>query len=168
MSNEDKVKVVLTRPALERLIGGDSELEIQLRHAAAKEIVKKHVVSEITDEVKAKAIHKIASECQSAWFRIEREYSYGSFNQTVLTEKAKRAIAADAERHMAKAVTDLVAETVSAAASEEKIAEVVKTTVNARVKSAARRAVDELIDDLIQQKTNEVRLKLKVVPEVKS
>lgn len=41
--HEDKVVVILTRPALERLLGGDSELEVRLRHAAAAAFAKHHL-----------------------------------------------------------------------------------------------------------------------------
>jgi CRISPR/Cas system-associated protein Cas10 (large subunit of type III CRISPR-Cas system) len=39
----DKVKLVLTKPALDRLIGGDSELEVELKHAVAKELLENHI-----------------------------------------------------------------------------------------------------------------------------
>ena len=49
--HEDKIKLTLTKPALERLIGGDSEMEIKLRSSTAKEIVNKHFVPMLTSEV---------------------------------------------------------------------------------------------------------------------
>ena len=50
--HEDKVVIILTRPALERLIGGDSELEIRLRDATVKTVINKYSKALLTQWVK--------------------------------------------------------------------------------------------------------------------
>lgn len=51
MANEtNMVKVQLNLPALERLIGGDSEMEVQLRHQVVREFSKHHLTALLKDE----------------------------------------------------------------------------------------------------------------------
>lgn len=47
-----KVTLVLTRPAADRLFSGDSELEVKVRHAAAKEIAQKHFKGLVNEEIR--------------------------------------------------------------------------------------------------------------------
>ena len=57
--HEDKVVVILTRPALDRLLGGDSELEIRLRHATAKAFSEKYLYTMLNDKVRANILARL-------------------------------------------------------------------------------------------------------------
>lgn len=49
-NTRSNIRMSLNLPALERLIGGDSNIEVELRHQVAKELVKKHLSQLIKNE----------------------------------------------------------------------------------------------------------------------
>jgi len=75
----ETLKITLTKPALERLIGGDTELEIALRKEAVREIVSKKFDSIATQETwkLSHAMTKtIAEQCE----RVVEGYRAGTSN----------------------------------------------------------------------------------------
>ncbi len=50
------MQMVLTLPALERLIGGDTEIELMLRKQIAKQFVESHFSGLVDDEVAARVV----------------------------------------------------------------------------------------------------------------
>jgi hypothetical protein len=55
----DKVVIQLNLPALERLLGGDSAMEIELRHQVAEEFAKKHLKAILNDECYKRMRHSL-------------------------------------------------------------------------------------------------------------
>lgn len=62
----DNIVLNLNRPALERLLGGDSDLEVKLRHAAANEFARRHLKALITAEFTNRLLSEIKSETAEA------------------------------------------------------------------------------------------------------
>jgi len=61
--------------ALERLIGGEAELEIELRHSVAAAFAKRYLGSAISEEVKDQVDRKIKLEVQEAFLKKIQGYS---------------------------------------------------------------------------------------------
>jgi len=64
------MKLQLTLPALERLLGGDSELEAELRYNIVEQFTKKHIKTILNDET-FKKIEKEFKEFVNGQIRVE-------------------------------------------------------------------------------------------------
>jgi len=73
MPDPDKVKLSLSLPALERLLGGDTELEIQLREQIANAFARKHLKVLLNDH--------LFSQCQQELVRVARSVVEEYFGQ---------------------------------------------------------------------------------------
>lgn len=90
MDNTDKVQLFLNRPALERLIGGDTEVEVKLREQVVAEFVKKHLKQFQTDKLIGPALEKykqaLANEVKLA---VGEEYWADGYLQPRLRDRVK-------------------------------------------------------------------------------
>lgn len=118
--HEDKIKVVLTRPALERLISGDEELEIQMRHAAVEQIFKKHIAPLIATRSVQDVIANITALFKEEMKKYESKSDWWVTPQ--LTSTLKKSIEAEAE----KVVLNLVKDAVAKFVTEERMEQIVK------------------------------------------
>lgn len=73
--NIDKVVIQLNRPALERLLGNDTELELQLRQQIVEEVTKKHLKGLLTSEY----VNKLAADLRPIITQEMKDY-VGSLN----------------------------------------------------------------------------------------
>lgn len=90
-----RVRLVLNRPALERLIGGDSELEIALREQIVDQFIKTHLKTAIESKV-LKSLHK---EIDATVDKVVRDTLYGApaeglFRGRALSEHFQRIVRA--------------------------------------------------------------------------
>lgn len=142
MSNEHdgKVKLTLNRPALERLFEGDSELEMELKHAAVKEIVDKHFGAIIKNEAmaayKADVTRKIQTDLKTQLGDFDRGYPW----TFTLSKKARAAI----ESVVADKIRERIEAEVDKLDLQRMIKQQVDHTVAFRIKQGVRARLDEV------------------------
>lgn len=71
---QDRVVIQLNLPALERLIGGDSEIELELRHQVVENFAKQHLKPLINDKFIAQ-IRKEIEEQIKTWVGFQNGYN---------------------------------------------------------------------------------------------
>lgn len=103
--NNERVQLFLNRPALERLLGGDSELEVQLRHQIVNEFAKKHLRAVVLDPAFSKYMGQLqqAAETEIKATIGKQEWSMGR-TWTTITPKIKELIDAAATEIIKAAV----------------------------------------------------------------
>lgn len=140
MSNEqdlrpaEKVRLTLTAPALRRLIGDDAELELQLRAAAIKEILKAHekfVLDGVEDAVK---------RCQERLIGVK--LSSGTVS---LSQEAKAAVYTATKAGLVTAITGAVRNVIS----QQK--DIIEAAVAAQVARQVDKRVTEIIEERVQR-----------------
>lgn len=124
--SEDKLKLTLTRPALERLLGGDPEFEIQIKHAAAKELFEKY-----TDAILGPIIRQKVSE--------------------VLTTKSNRyPYKVEVNSEFKKAVDDFVNKMI-----KEHVNKFVEESLQKSIESEIERRIDLEIKEVVRKKVRD-------------
>ncbi len=86
----EKVRLTLTRPALERLIGGDAEIEVALRSATAKQIIDKHIVPMIQSQAKTCIMNGVIADVKKEI--IGKDYIKGSYLYDQLAAEVRKAV----------------------------------------------------------------------------
>ena len=89
--------------ALERLIGGDTKLEIEIRNSIVQEFTKKYLKSIVNTEIVKAAHSSIIKELQTTIFE---QVKVGWNNTYVLTEPYKQIIKNQAEELVQKAIIE--------------------------------------------------------------
>jgi hypothetical protein len=104
------VKVTLTIPALERLIGGDTELEVEIRKSIVYEFSKRHlsaVAKEVYGDIE-KAKEQIRTQVLGDMGAVKMEaWSSGRYK---LTSEATEAIRSSVRQVIREAVTEAARE----------------------------------------------------------
>lgn len=142
-----RVAVILTRPALDRLLGGDSELEVQLRHAAVKCIIDNHAeallqnvgVREITERLKT----AITEEIDQRIGTIQKPNVWAK-TTCKLSPAAEAAVKQATHAGVEEIIDQAVKEAVAEIDIDARIARVVNEQVNVRILSGVRAKLDEI------------------------
>lgn len=113
------IVIRLDVPALERLIGGDTEVEVQLRKGVVEEFARRHLTAVLKDEAFAGYLAKersVVNEGLNALVKerigeIKREpYGYNSRDVVYLSREAKDALTTEAEKRVGEFVRKTVEE----------------------------------------------------------
>ena len=142
--------------ALERLIGGDSELEIEVRNSVIQAFAKNHLKALITDELLKNAKMAVLAEIQKEFFDIVKE-QYGGLKPVFkpeIYEQLKASLLNQADRELRGIVNE-------ALETKKKL-----TEVDYKIKSACdfidgelservlNNKLDRMVTDRIKQKFN--------------
>jgi hypothetical protein len=107
------MKLSLSTAALERLLGGDTELEIELRHQVAKQFVKQHFTDLFKQEAFTETINLLRKAVTSAIQEQVGSVAAGSHWDTQLkpdvAERVRRLIDSLAETKLNEAIDRVVA-----------------------------------------------------------
>jgi len=145
----DKVKLVLTRPALERLISDDSELEVDLRHAAVKEAFSKHLGTILNDftvnEIvrRAKAAITLEIDSQLGAFKSEKD-GWRTKLKFEPTAKTKEAIA----EYVQQAVKEAVETALKVVNFKRMIQEQLDLSTSLQIKEEVKKKMAEVLSSL--------------------
>lgn len=156
MSNNDvQVFLSLNRPALERLLGGDGELEVTLRNQIVDEFIKRYMAEALERKVLADLSYRMRQVCdevlKSYW---SKTTSYSG--AATLTDALKQAIQVQSEQaidqqirttmativqeriaNWSRDVSRQISRTVDALLTEKKINELIDRGVSERLEMAA-------------------------------
>lgn len=134
-----------SKDALERLIGGDTELELELRHAVVTAFTKHHLKGIAETPI----IHGIANDLMRSMLDYAKDMfakSFATFQQTwghsirdiALHQGIKDCIRNEIETHRSALIADMVTKAMDPAAIEK--------IVNARVESRVAYEVREQVE----------------------
>jgi len=140
----ENVVLILTRPALERLIGGDSEMEIQLRHAAVREVMNRHAAAIL----KADGFDEIESRLRLA-VQAQVDQSIGTkqvgwSRMIVLSPAVQRAIHVLDEAAVSKIARDSINKVVGSLNLSEMIEARVKSQIKDEINAGVKARLAEL------------------------
>ena len=130
--------------ALERLIGGDTDVEVEIRNNVIQAFANKYLKIGVEDMVR-KELSAIRCEVDSCVSRVVREANLGMFDtslscRTALTNSAKKAVRDYAGEVMATAVTAGVDAAVAACPIAD-----IKRLIDNRVESLTKAEVDKRV-----------------------
>lgn len=141
--------------ALERLIGGDTEVEIDIRNSVVQEFTKKHLKAIATNDLVSKAHLATIDHIDTTFFGIVKK---DRFNQKYrFKEEYTKELFEELEYNLKNSLWEEV----------KKVTEIHRTReiVEGYLKDAQERIVDQLTDKVLENKLNsmvEARLKEKL------
>jgi len=121
--------------ALERLIGGDTQIEFDIRQNIVDAFVKKHLKQVATEAVVRNATYAVTSQLNETYFR-KMIYS------PILSEQGKEVFQ--------EQFTKSIYETVSKVFNESEIIKAANDAIN----KAATHIVDQLTDEIMEKRIN--------------
>jgi len=138
-----KVKVNLTLAALERLIGGDSAMEVELRNQVAINFAKKYLQGQLDTAVRVEVLRleTIVKELTEVAVRRHMSNRVGVLTkgQYVLTERTHDIIT----RAIDTMLPELISEAVREHVTPERITEIANTEVLHHMRNQVRKQIEE-------------------------
>jgi N12 class adenine-specific DNA methylase len=140
--------------ALERLIGGDTELEIEIRNSIVQNFTRKHLKSLVNHDIMLNVRKAVSEEIKEQFFD---ELKVGNWGKTITTfkkedfEDLKKFLRAEANRELRTLVKKVVQEHKSI----DKINEKVEDSVNWIEKNLQEAILSERINALVDKKIKE-------------
>ena len=147
------IKIQLnSKEALDRLIGGDSEIELTLRNNIVQEFAKTHLKSLVNDEVISKSINKVKSDLE---LQILNEF-YDKERVNYYTDKfkLKETVKEKFKIELNTIFSELIRESVNSFREElnKKLTEVSDDMFN-RIKNSQ---YDDIINSKVKMKLKEI------------
>jgi hypothetical protein len=129
--------------ALERLIGGDTQLEIDIRQSIVQEFSKKYLKNVATEEVVRNAKHATQKDVEDTFFDIVRN---GYRNDLVLKPEIREKLMGDLRSSVNTALRQLIEEVIEEVKVKEKIKE--------KLELAAKWVIDDLSKETLEKRLN--------------
>jgi len=142
--------------ALERLIGGDTEVEIEIRNSIAQAFAKKHLKQLITEQVVTNAIQEAYKYVNNEAFSAVKE---GYSTKYVLSERMKKDLVEEFGTMFREKVRSVMDEL---GFSEDRVKEIITTMTSNASNRIKQSLEDKILIDMIKKD-----LKTKVDDELK-
>lgn len=149
------VNIRLDVPALERLIGGDTEIEVELRKGVVEAFAKHHLTAVLKDEAFARYLSQERETLRTALNALIAEHigtmkrePYGTFGHhdvVYLTDEMKTALGVEAEKRISEIVRKKVDEVW--ARREQKIVGEIYTRIAEKVDRLTESVIQEQVKD---------------------
>lgn len=110
--------------ALERLIGGDSSIELDIRNSIVQEFTRKHLKALANEEVVKNTGKAISEEIMNEFFTKSGTNSWNTYY--VLNEKGKDVLKSTVEREFSNMIRDIVKENLNIDKTRAEIDELLK------------------------------------------
>ena len=142
--------------ALERLIGNDNELEIEIRNSVVQNFTKKYLKDLAKTELVANIAKAVQNEIKSEFFE---DIKTGSWNSTTtvfkkeLLEKVKEDLKYTAKKELSSVVSEII--------EEQKVYDTIKTKLDSTVEWITEQLAPQRIESRVE-KLVEARLKEKL------
>lgn len=150
MSDPVTIQLGLTRPALERLLGGDNELTIKLSQQVIKKFLEKHTKELIAtvevDNIIRSAkdqIHKDIEKKLGKWEQKKNDRGWNVSKEFKLSKEI--------ESKIEKAILNIVGDIVEEYVNKIDMKKLVEKTVDYQVDARIRRGVRARLDSFLQQ-----------------
>lgn len=140
--------------ALERLIGGDTEVEIEIRNNIVQEFTTKHLKGLVNSDLIAKTERSIKEAIRDMFFNEVKTSTWGSsktvFNEEILNELRKE-LSIKARDEMSVIVSDRINELKSIKEVDKRLNEAADYITD----RLTEKALDERLDRLVQKRLKE-------------
>lgn len=140
--------------SLERLIGGDTEIELSIRNNIVQEFTKKHLKALVNDDIIVKNVAKVKNDLEFQWLN---EF-YDKSKPNYYTEKFT--LKDSVKKALKKELDDITEELVRE--MKDKIHEDVKKQLSEFANAIADRITNNYYEEMINSK---VKIKLKEISE---
>lgn len=139
--------------ALERLIGGQTEMELQIKGAVVQEFTKKHLKALATDSLMKNTASAIINEIETTFFTSVK----GSWGDTkkVFKESALKELNQHLEYKAKEQLYNLVQEVIRKTASVDVITKEVEKQAKWITEELSKKILQERIDKLVDLKIKE-------------
>lgn len=151
------IVIRLDVPALERLIGGDSEVEVQLRQGVVEEFAKRHLGAVLKDAAFAKflaAERKVAETWLEARVKehigVVEKSQWGTQTTVHLTDAVRTSLMVEADKRVYELVCRAVEE--AWAVREKRLVGDVTKAISAKVDALT----ESLVRDLVRERLSKV------------
>lgn len=153
------IVIRLDVPALERLIGGDSEVEVQLRKGVVEEFAKRHLTAVLKEETFAKFLQDEADIAARGLEALVKQQigeikrtgpEYNSRITLYLNEDVKAALTTEANRRVDECVRRAIDE--AWAVREKRIV----SEVHKAISEKTDRLTELLVKDLVKQRLDKI------------
>ena len=132
--------------ALERLIGNDNELEIQLRNSVVQEFASKHLKAIANEELLKTIANSIKADIKTEFFDVAGHSLATS--KISLKEEYKNVFKREFDKMFGESVRDFISETIEEQSSYDKI--------KAAVNGATNWILERLAPDLLEKRLNDM------------
>lgn len=115
-THQDKVKISLSLPALERLLGGDSEMEVELRHQIVENFSKLHLREIVKTEPYRRTVQLIEQEIKDQIRDQVGEAKYSTVwgNKFLIKDEIKNQIKEAITSEVRRLIADVINERLKA------------------------------------------------------
>lgn len=137
--------------ALERLIGNDNELEIEIRNSVVQDFTTKHLKKLATSEVVNKFWQIAKQETVDKLFKKE---TFGSYKLT-LSDEAKVLVCSEFDKKCKEFISERLSESLNFANIEKKINDIIEGQANHIVNVMTDANIERRINVRVEQKIKE-------------
>lgn len=170
----DKVKLYLNLPALERLLGGDTEAEVAARHQIVENFARHHLAELTKTEAIRDFLKKLREDAARAVRQALDDGARAYYSSNPLGQAAHDMVWQEARKAAQKVALDTLRSSTLAAPerlealARETTEKVLREKAERLFEASAARVVRELVDRRVQQLVDaEVARRLKAALEVK-
>ena len=141
--------------ALERLIGNDNELEIQLRNSVAQDFATRHLKALVNDTLLTKAVEIVKKDIVDEFVKSYKKQGYFSkipvFEQSII-EEFKSELRLSAYQSFQDAVGDLLKIEEAKQTVQDRINRAVDSISEQIEKAILERRIEKMVDARIKEK----------------
>ena len=138
--------------ALERLIGNDTELEIEIRNSVIQKFANKHLKSLATSEVMTKASKAILEQINKDFFtHIKEGYGMKTYFKKEILDSLKSTLELHARQELRNIVSDIVEEQ----KAYDRVEKVVEEKVAWIEEKLAPERLDKILNNLVEKRLKE-------------
>ena len=148
--NSQKLVLQLNAKALERVIGGDTEVEIGIRQAIVHEFSKRHLKGIIGEPALVKIADELRNDVKRAADKIYSDYfvNYSSAKGYELHSDIKKIITSEVKLYATQIVDDIITERLKSYDFDQLVQKRLDTAVAQRIDSGIKAGIDAAIDKL--------------------
>lgn len=141
--------------ALERLIGGDSEIEIEIRQSVVENFSKKHLKALANSDLMSKISKSITEELQNTFFDKKKStQAFGGFIFT-LNEEAKNKLNTEINDVFTNKLRETVNELIGSTDMREKVTEMLEKQAKYIASELTSKNLSMRLDQMVDKKIKE-------------
>jgi hypothetical protein len=146
------MKVILDAKALERLIGGDSEIEVELRNGVVQEFTRRHLKAVVNDQTFQKIVSDETSKLRLSCEAILEAEVYTTRTKPGPWGGKENVLKTELKKKLEEEASDMVRRVISKAID----AAVLRSTTEIDVKLAE---LDKRLDKIVNDRLHEIETK---------
>jgi translation elongation factor EF-4 len=141
--------------ALERLIGNDTELEIEIRNSVVQNFTKQHLKDLANSEMMKKFSVSIQNEVKSSFFDEIKNGNYSYNTTTIFKKEFTEMIRQQLKIKASEELKDIVSELVGEQKAYDKINAQVESTVEWIANQLTQKKLEERVERMVEARIKE-------------